>query len=283
MPPKQNTNQKLALQLRLKGPAIQNGGIPLPDLIRICEEVQNAVNRQAESFEGRKTIHPGPTALFIQEECTLALTGIKEKGSLLEFTLAKSQISLPLKKDGHARLAINVIAELADTIKSLGEGIGKLVDPGVLQGIHSLSSVIYAKGVSEIGWIVPKHGNRGSVTAPITQFVRAAVASQLRASRKKLTAIEGILDMADFKGRESTCRIDPPVGASIVCTFGPELEDRICQLLRQPVRARGEASFQPDSDRIGIIHIAEIEAITPLLLKEETAQATPEDVANKSA
>jgi hypothetical protein len=84
--------------------------------------------------------------------------------------------------------------------------------------------------------------------------------------------IEGILDMADFKGRESTCRIDPAVGASIVCTFGPELEDRICQLLRQPVRAKGEAIFQPDSDRIGMIQIAEIEAITPLLLEQGGAE-----------
>ncbi len=64
-------NKNVLLQIKVDGPGIQKGRIPIPDLIRICQETQNAVNRQAEAIEGRSTIHPGPVAANIQHECTL--------------------------------------------------------------------------------------------------------------------------------------------------------------------------------------------------------------------
>jgi hypothetical protein len=73
---------------------VRRGRIPVPDLIRICQEMQNAVSRQAEAQEGKKTMHPGPVALSIQQECTLELVGIKGGSTLLQFDLAKPQIPL---------------------------------------------------------------------------------------------------------------------------------------------------------------------------------------------
>ena len=89
----QRTKQPI-LQLKVRGPGVRTGRIAVPDLIRICQEAQNAVNRQAEAIEGRKTIHPGPITKSIQEECTLELVGIGRGSTTLKFALAHSQMKL---------------------------------------------------------------------------------------------------------------------------------------------------------------------------------------------
>ena len=131
------------LQLKIRGPGVRRGRIPVPDLIKICHEAQNAVTKQAEALEGRKTIHPGPTANVIQYECTLELMAIRPGSTTLQFGLAKPQMRLPFE-DGGA-FGAEVVSELAAVIKSLANGKKRSIDPGVLQGIYRLASVMSAR------------------------------------------------------------------------------------------------------------------------------------------
>lgn len=255
------------LRLRVRGPGVQSGRISVPDLIKICQEAQNAVTRQAEALKGRKTIHPGPTIQQIRDECTLELIAIKKGSTRLDFALAKPQMHLPFEEI--ETFAATVIQELTDSIKVLGNGNRKVdTDPGVLGSIYALSSVVTPDRITGVEWIAPKRGNKRQLTAIVNTVVRERVAKRLSTPAKAPRQIDGILDMADFKPRDRKCRIDPAVGASVMCSFGPEHENRVQELLRHPVRARGVATIQPYTERIDLLEIESIEPLPSLALGE---------------
>jgi hypothetical protein len=246
------------------GPSVRSGRIAVPDLIKICQELQNTVTRQAEALEGRKTIHPGPAAAIIQDECTLELLGIKKGSTRLEFGLVKPQ--LPLVPD--SSFGVEVIKELTGTIKSLGNGNNTAVDPGVLQGLYGLGAVVQTKRVSSIEITNRKTGRQPALKATIDHIVAERVAERMSGPRKGTIHIDGVLDMADFKIKDLKCRVDPPIGASITCLFEPDLADQVYSLLRQPVRVDGTATWQPYTDRIESVHIERIQKLPALFMGE---------------
>ena len=264
---KKKASEKAVLEVRAKGPGVRRGRIPVPDLIRICEEAQKAVNRQAESMEGRKTLHPGPITDAIRQECTLELIGLKPGSTRLQFGIVKPQV--PLFHD-QPTLASDVVGEVALTIKSLGNGKGTLreVDAGVLQALYSLGSVVENKRISELEWISLKTGDRKRVSAPVNRKMRERVATTISSPRKVQRQIDGVLDMADFKPNDLKCRIDPAIGASVVCTFDERESTQVQLLMRLPVRVTGEATIAPYTDRVEALHINKIERLPSLSLGE---------------
>src|SRR5437870_12978188 len=92
-----------------------------------------------------------------------------------------------------------------------------------------------------------------SIIAAITNAVRNAVAKRLSRPRRAIVTVDGYLEMADFKPRDQKCRIEPPIGAAITCTFTSDLENSVGALVRKPVRITGEATFPPNSDKIEVI------------------------------
>ncbi len=261
------------LTLKVDGPGVRRGRIAVPDLIRICQEVQSAVTRQAEALEGRKTVHPGPTTDLIRHECTLDLVGIRKGSTNLDFALAKPQLNLPFDEIGNFGSA--VVKELADTIHSLGNGNRKQgLDPGVLQSIYGLGSIMDGGRIDTMEWIAPKSGRKRFIGS-VNKKVRERAAIHLSKPTFKLANVDGILDMADFNRRERKCRIDPAIGASVMCTFGPEFESAVQELLRQPVRISGIGKIQPNSERVDSIEIQNLERLPSLALGEGNFLASP--------
>ena len=98
---------------------MQSGTILVPDLLRICQAVQDAVNRQAEAMRGGSSLRPGPKTTEVHDECTLALVGIEKGSTVLPFRLAKPQQLLPMP--GAAAFGDHVIREVVTTVKRLGK------------------------------------------------------------------------------------------------------------------------------------------------------------------
>lgn len=251
------------LQLKVSGDGVRRGRIPVPDLIRICQEMQNAVSRQAEAQEGKKTMHPGPVSHSIQQECTLELVGIKSGSTLLQFDLAKPQI--PLDKDAES-LASEVLTELTSTIKSFGNGAKKEIAPGVLRSLYNLGSIVETHRVSKIELIIPQQGKKKRVVAQITRATRTKMAAQLSVPRRVTMTVDGVLDMADFNPNDRRCRIDPAIGTPLVCSFDASLDNIIYTLMRKPVRVSGEALVQPHTDRVDTLHIQTVQELPSLEL-----------------
>jgi hypothetical protein len=256
------------LTLTLRGPGVRKGRISVPDLIKICQEAQNAVNRQAEALDGRRTLHPGPTARSIQNQCTLELVAIKPGSTRLQFSLVKPQLPLPFEDFGN--FGSQVVTELASSIQSLGNGNRKKIDPGVLRSLYGLGSLVDSSRISELEWIAPRHGKQKRLVAHLNGTVKARVAERLSVPRRAKIAIDGVLDMADFKPKERKCRIDPAIGPSITCTFSVEREAEVYALLRKPVRATGEAVLLPYTERVESMRIDTINQVLSLALEKDS-------------
>ena len=258
-------SERTILQLKVSGPGVRRGRIPVPDLIRICEELQNTVNRQAEAMQGKKTMHPGPINSAIQKECTLELVSIKRGSTRLQFGLARPQE--PLIFPDQTTFGAEVVAELALTIRSLGNGNSlREIDAGVLQALYGLGGLTESRRISEMDWIAPKTNGRNRIVAPVNKRVREHVAARLSTPRRAKMHVDGVLDMADFKPRDQKCRIDPAIGVSVMCSFQEKHASQVQSLLRRPVRATGEAILKPYSERIEVLNIHEIEPLPSLAL-----------------
>ena len=242
------------MQLKVDGPGIRKGRVPVPELVRICREAQDAINRQAEALKKRKTYHPGPVGHSIQEECTLELTGIHGNSpTTLDFDLRKPQRALPFTQEFGEKAIREIIAGL----RKRSDG----VDPGVLLRMYTMAEVITSKLISRIEWIAPsRNGHNGKTSAAITKAVRNRLAKQLSTPRKAVVEVAGVLDMADFKPEDFRCRIDSPIGAPVVCTFDPSKADQVQKLLRENVRVKGEGTINPYTDKVEVLHISEIVA-----------------------
>lgn len=263
-PKKLVTKEAPVLTLKIVGPNVRKGRISVPDLVKICADAQTAVTRQAEALEGRKTAHPGPTTEAIRHECTLELIAIRESSTALDFGLAKPQLRLAF--DEVKTFGAEVVEEVARAIQSLGNGQKqKDIDPGVLQSIYGLASVVETGHVSTFHWIALKSTGK-AVDGSVTKKVRENAAAQLSGPQFKVVQIDGVLDMADFSRRERKCRIDPAIGSSVLCTFSPDDENAIQALLRQPVRVRGLAKIHTSGDRVESLAIQHIEPLPSLSL-----------------
>lgn len=73
--------------------------------------------------------------------------------------------------------------------------------------------------------------------------------------------------MVDFKPLDHKCRIVPPLGNAIYCTFDNDKEGLIQQLIRKPVKAIGKPKINPQSGRTDELHITDIQPIDELLME----------------
>ena len=144
------------LKLKIAGPGVQSGAISVPDLVRICQHAQAAVNRQAEAISGERTLRPGPVTAAVRQECTLELIGVSKGSVELRFDLAKPQMPLPEMKD----FGTDVVIAVGAVIKALGADAEEHFDPGVLDSLKNLGDVFDDGSITKIEWVVPRRGKK---------------------------------------------------------------------------------------------------------------------------
>jgi hypothetical protein len=256
---------KPLLKLRIQGPGVRQGSIAVPDLIRICQAAQDAVNRQAEAMQGGQSLRPGPKSAVVYQECTLELTGIKKGSTVLPFGLAKPQQALPIPE--MTTFGRDVVWQVATAVKSLGSRRPPKDDcfeAGLLDSLRPMGEVLN-RDVTKIEWIVPGNGRR-PVRAVFDKRVRERVAEHIKSPSTRTQTLEGVLEMADFKEQDHKCRIHPLVGQPIVCTFTSEKEQAVYDALRKPVKIIGAATINPHNGRIESIAIDKIGITEQLLI-----------------
>ncbi len=260
---------KYVLKVKIEGPGVHRKSIPVPDLVKICSGIQSAVHRQAEAMEkpAAQTLRRGPITASVQKECTLELVGIVAGSTGLLFRYAKPQEYLPIPDAKN--FGVDVLARVAETVRSLGETKQSLtdVDPGVLDSLSELGEVFEKKAITRISLSVPRHnGKHRLVKAFFTNTVAERIAERVKSPTYTRMTIEGRLEMADFKELGKLCRVHPPIGQSLLCSFEPKFEERIYAALRKPVKLTGTAKLNPISGKPEELKIEEIEILDELLL-----------------
>ena len=260
---------KYALKIKVEGPGVHRKSIAVPDLLKICAAIQTAIHRQAEAMEkpSALTLRRGPITASAQEECTLELVGISGGSTGLLFRHAKPQQPLPLP--GAADFGDDVIVKVVEAVRALGgrRHLSTAMDVGVLDGLRDLAEVLEKKKITRISLNVPRHdGKRRAVRAVINSATRQRIAALVKIPAQSELVIEGRLEMADFKEADKLCRIHPPIGLPLLCSFDPELEDKIYGALRRPVRLTGTAKLNPNTSRPEEMKIEKLEILDELLL-----------------
>lgn len=180
-------------KLRIEGPGVRRGAISVPDLIRICQAAQDAVNRQAEAKQGGQSLRPGPKSAVVYQECTLELTGIQKGSTILPFAFARSQQPLPeIASFGH-----EAVLEVATAIKELGNTSRRrrnpspVIEAGLLDSLRAMGEVL-DRDVTSIEWVVPGNGHR-PVKAVFDRRVRDRVVERIQRPTTRPETVEGVL------------------------------------------------------------------------------------------
>jgi hypothetical protein len=262
---------KYALRIKVEGPGVHRKSIAVPDLLKICDALQSAVHRQAEAMQepSASTLRRGPITASAHEECTLELIGISGGSTGLTFALSKPQQPLPIP--GAMTFGADVLAKVAQTVKELGgdKHASADIDAGVLNSLMKLGEVVDRQAISRVSLMVPRHDGRArAIKAVLDATVKARIFKRIKTPTEQHLSIEGKLEMADFKEIGRACRIHPPIGQPLQCSFDPDREEEIYSALRKPVRLSGVARLNPNTGKPEELRIEKVEIMDELLLGE---------------
>jgi hypothetical protein len=265
---------KSVLQLKVKGPHIRPGRIPIPELLVICEQAQQAIHRQAEALEGRKSLKPGPKSADVLEKCTLELFAIGKGSAVMSF--AAPDLPPPPQRDmldlpdlELPTLGETAVLAVVNSIDSIHRGNVDIVEKGVIRSFQGLGALL-VNGVSSIEWIVPRGTGRKRTVALFDQEVRERVQERLEKPEPKLVTMEGILEMADFKPTDLKCLIHTEGDYRVPCTFTKDLSDDVYNALRHAARIHGVAMVNPRTKRPEEIELRSVAVLDPHLIDAES-------------
>jgi hypothetical protein len=262
----QRKRPKTILRLKVNGPHIKPGRIPIPELLVICEQAQTAVNRQAEVLRGKRGLRPGPTATLVKAECTLELFSIGRGSAVMSFAgpEPKSQpqpdLDLDMQKLGEA-----AVREVVKSLRAAKKKRPIVMDIGVKRTFQEMGKLLN-NGISSIEWSTP--GNRGGgsrVTAIFDEAARARIEGAAQDVSTKPVEIDGRLEMADFKLGDLKCIVHTPDGQRVTCSFPTEIEDDVYQALRHVARVTGTATFNSKTQRTEHIALSSVKVLDPFL------------------
>jgi hypothetical protein len=263
---KQPKRPRSILRLKVKGPHIKPGRIPIPDLLVICEQAQMAVNRQAEVLRGKRGLRPGPTATLVKDECTLELFSIGRGSAVMSFAApepkheVQGDLDLEMEKLGEA-----AVREVVKSLRAARKKTPIGIDIGVKRTFQEMGRILN-NGVTSIEWSAPGiRGKYSRVTAVLDDNVRANIDDASQAASSRSVEIDGRLEMADFRLGDLKCLIHIPDGQRVSCSFAPDIEDDVYRALRHVARVTGMATINPKTKRTEQIALASVTVLDPLL------------------
>lgn len=261
---KQRKRPKSILRLKVNGPHIRPGRIPIPELLVICEQAQTAVNRQAEVLRGKRGLRPGPTTTLVKDECTLELFSIGRGSAVLSFAgpepkhQAQADLGLDIDKLGEA-----AVREVVKALRSVKRRTPIAMDVGVKRTFQEMGKLLI-NGINRIEWSTPGvRGNGSRVTAVFDDVARARIDETVANSSSKRIEIDGRLEMADFKLGDLKCIIHTPDGQRVTCSFTADIEDGVYQALRHIARVTGIATINPKTKRTEQIALSSVKVLDP--------------------
>jgi len=226
--------EKPLLKIKVTGPALRPGHIPIPLLLTICTEAQKAINRQAKALAG-KPLGPGRHTKEVVQECNLDLVGLKKGSTTLDFVPAADQQSMLL-------IGQDAVSGVSGALKFVTSKRRKAPRPdnAVLDSLSSLGEV-FSHGVEKLEWIVPAHNGTRKVSAKFDAEVLPKLKAQLQPTLPLAQQSPGTLPFDSFEGTleltEGKGQIVPAVGPPTQFIFGSEQATAVLEATQKSVKA----------------------------------------------
>ena len=256
------------LTVHLEGKGVERHRIALHDLILFGQQLQAALARVGTVLSGGTSLRRGRKPAEIAEACSLDLVSMTDGSVALAFeprVPSPEQAKLfPADSLGERALGclVDGLAHLSNEATEMELPRG--YDRGVLLALREGAKIL-DHGISAIRFDLRGRGQR--LKASYTPQLQEQVVRRIRAPIASQREIEGRLLMGDFRESDLRCRVHPPVGSPIACTFDEAQRESVLAALTQYVRIVGEA--KEEAGRIVSLKIADIEILDNIREAEE--------------
>ncbi len=248
--------KSVPLVVRFRGPSVRAGRLLLSDLVHFGRQLQVALERVARVLSGEVGRAGGRSPESLRSACALEVAAINQGSFELAMDLRREQMvfaGMDLGEEALERLICG-LHELARNGDALPVGY----DVGVLAAWRETGR-LFDHGLEAVDFDL--RTRRGRFRGVYDSAVHARIAARIKGPAQTLRTVEGRLLMADFKESRSRCRIHPPLGPPIEIEFEESFADTVYQHLRSSVRVTGEAEEDPNTGRIRVLRLRDIEPL----------------------
>lgn len=238
------------LTIRTHGPAVERGRIIADDLALLLRATQAAVERIALVLLGDQGLRRGRRPAEVERITRLEVVGIGRGSVVLQLDLRRDQLALPDMDLGER--ALQAFAGGVAWLEAREE-VPPEWDAGALMALRELGT-LFRRGIEHVE-VVASSGGAGR----FSDHSLARIGRLVTQTVTNVRTVEGRLLMADFKESGQRCRVHPPVGPPVECTFDDAHRQAVLDALTRYVRVTGEAELEPETGRIRRLAIADIE------------------------
>jgi hypothetical protein len=249
------------LTVHMEGKGVQQHRIALQDLILFGHQLQTALGRIGTVLSGGASLKRGRKPAEIAEACSLDLVSMTGGSVALAFEPRRqSPEQLEFFPDA-GNLGERALESLVGGLAYLGSGAPETelpsgYDRGVLLAVREGGKIL-DHGISAIRFDLRARSQR--LSASYTPELQERVVRTIRGPVAAQRTVEGRLLMGDFRESDLRCRVHPPAGAPIACTFDETQRESVLAALTRYVRIVGES--KEESGRIVSLKIADIEIV----------------------
>lgn len=243
------------LRLQVQGPAVASGRILVDDLVVLVRQVQTAIERIALVLRGEQGMRRGRRPADIERLTRLELVALESGSVVMVLDFRRDQLQLEGMDPG-----VEAAWRLVDGLVALDqrEELPPGWDPGVVVAFREATS-LFRRGIERVEISLGIDGCWRSACLEAVDAERFARLATRRVSNRR--TVEGRLLMADFKEWATRCRVHPPMGPPVECTFDEAHRQAVLDALTKYVRVTGEAEIDPETSRIKRLAIADLEIL----------------------
>ena len=252
---KANSQLRVPLRVHLTGAAVRRHRMVLPDLVLLCRQLQIAVERVGRVLLSQKSSsQPRPNPTAVKAACSLEIVGITG-GSLTLVCDLLEQKQRPLFS-GLGEEALESFVAGLERIGLDGEALPKGYDRDVLLALRETGK-LFERGIDTLTFDL--RTSKGQWSCSYTPQTHTRLLERIREPIGTRRTLEGRLLMGDFKETGFRCRLHPPVGKPVLCTFEEAQKNAVLAALTCHVRLTGEAT--ESEGRIRQLRIERIEIL----------------------
>lgn len=244
------------LTIKLDGPKIKPGRIPLSDLVALGDRLMKAIERSAMILGGKAvSLKRGRRAKKLREPCALDLVSIGRGSVTLGF-----ERTTKLPEFDETDPGLQVIEKSIQGLNKVVSDVEKPLPPGFDEGVllawRDVGKPLLSKRITKMEFTLNHKRTPLTVTYNKTGFNR--IQKRIRKPVTNQRTIEGRLLMADFKEEGPRIRVHPSIGKPVICYFKDSLREEVYENILHFVEVTGEANINPQTGEIISIKISDV-------------------------